>query len=147
MLGGILLAKCCLRHLLLNAVSAKRHSRRRVATLYTCRHIQRRKYVKPLRQCQFCKVCQSRLSRHISTVHKSETQVKEILKTSTTSTQLTEQLGVLRKEGIFNENVFQATQPEPYIHLFIINPEGSMIHQYYKISLKTQFSSELQDIT
>ena len=25
-----------------------------------------------------------------------------------------------------------------YIHLFIINPEGSMIHQYYKISLKTQ---------
>ena len=28
---------------LLNAVSVKRHSRRRVATLYTCRHIQRRK--------------------------------------------------------------------------------------------------------
>ncbi len=28
---------------LLNAVSAKGHSRRRVATLYTCRHIQRRK--------------------------------------------------------------------------------------------------------
>ena len=25
-----------------------------------------------------------------------------------------------------------------YIHVFIINPEGSMIHQYYKISLKTQ---------
>ena len=74
---------------------------------------ERSKYVKPLRQCQFCKVWQSRLSRHISTVHKFETQVKEILKTSTTSTQLTEQLGVLRKEGIFNENVFQATQPEP----------------------------------
>ena len=23
-----------------------------------------------------------------------------------------------------------------YIHLFIVNPEGSMIHQYYKKSLK-----------
>ena len=42
-----------------------------------------------------------------------ETQVKEILKTSTTSTQRIEQLAVFRKEGIFNENVFQATQPEP----------------------------------
>ena len=69
--------------------------------------------MKPLRQCPFCKVWQSRLSRHISTVHKSETQVKEILKTSTTSTQRIEQLAVFRKEGIFNENVFQATQPEP----------------------------------
>ena len=67
----------------------------------------------PLRQCPFCKVWQSRLSRHISTVHKSETQVKEILKTSTTSTQRIKQLAVFRKEGIFNENVFQATQPEP----------------------------------
>ena len=69
--------------------------------------------MKPLRQCPFCKVWQSRLSRHISTVYKSETQVKEILKTSTTSTQRIEQLAVFRKEGIFNENVFQATQPEP----------------------------------
>ena len=69
--------------------------------------------MKPLRQCPVCKVWQSRLSRHISTVHKSETRVKEILNTSTTSTQRTEQLAVFRKEGIFNENVFQATQPEP----------------------------------
>ena len=33
------------------------------------------------------------------------------------------------------------TDIHTFNHLFIVNPEGSMIHQYYKISLKMQFSS------
>ena len=40
-----------------------------------------------------------------------------------------------------NSMAHRPTYIHTYIHLFIINPEGSMIHQYYKISLKTQFSS------
>ena len=67
------------------------------------------KYVKPQRQCPFCKVWQSRLSRHMSTVHKAEPQVTEALKPSTTSVERVHTCAELRKECIFTENMFQAT--------------------------------------
>ncbi|KAI0232280.1 hypothetical protein LSAT2_017393, partial [Lamellibrachia satsuma] len=71
------------------------------------------KYVKPQRQCPFCKVWQSRLSRHMSTVHKAEPQVTEALKPSTTSVERVHTFAELRKECIFTENMFQATQSVP----------------------------------
>ena len=71
------------------------------------------KYVKPQRQCPFCKVWQSRLSRHMSTVHKAEPQVTEALKPSTTSVERVHTFAEIRKECIFTENMFQATQSVP----------------------------------
>ena len=56
------------------------------------------KYVKPQRQCPFCKVWQSRLSRHMFTVHKAEQQVTEALKPSTTSVERVHTFADIRKE-------------------------------------------------
>ena len=58
---------------------------------------------KPSRPCCFCGIFQTRLTRHMKTVHKKEKKVVEIMKLPIYEQNLA--FANLRKEGIFNYNV------------------------------------------
>jgi len=58
---------------------------------------------KPSRPCIFCRLFQTRLTRHIKTVHKNEEQVKKIF--TLPKKEQDAEFNLLRKQGIFSHNI------------------------------------------